>query len=465
MKINRFVATDVHGYLNFDLHFFPDLNFLTGINGSGKTSVVNGITALISPSVLMLANTTYSRMEIEIIQGGNKISIWSTRDEESIQLGCSETPDSLGIMLFPKDAFEALPTYRVREEQIKYYREQEAVFSSHPVLKLVKSLPTPMFLDIERRIEDMPNYRMVSHSVRRRSQNIFSTSLSRSLLEATGLAESRFRRIQASQRELTDKLRKDIILSAVQYETSEKSRYTFPELGERYLETKKNQVTSTLRMLGLSEDEVLGQLDPFFEKLKQLADRIPANKDMNAVLREGADAHGSVDTDASFAIVSAFADWMANKPQFDRIMMISRHADDYVKRSQGLNQEIDEYLASANQFLHDSGKEIAFNETGDLAVRLRGASAGPITSLSSGESQIVVILTHLTFNPAARLASVFIVDEPELSLHVRWQELFVEAVKTAGPQLQIILATHSPSIILDDLAHCIDLSARGDEAS
>ncbi len=55
---------------------------------------------------------------------------------------------------------------------------------------------------------------------------------------------------------------------------------------------------------------------------------------------------------------------------------------------------------------------------------------------------------------------MIIVDEPELSLHVRWQESFVDAIQKASPRLQIILATHSPSIVLDRIEKCVDLSGQ-----
>jgi predicted ATP-dependent endonuclease of OLD family len=100
---------------------------------------------------------------------------------------------------------------------------------------------------------------------------------------------------------------------------------------------------------------------------------------------------------------------------------------------------------------------LSFGETGLLSVRVGEQEAHPIEVLSSGESQIIVIITHLVFNPGQR-ANVFIIDEPELSLHVRWQELFVDAVSKANPDLQLLVATHSPSIILDRIDKCIDLS-------
>jgi predicted ATP-binding protein involved in virulence len=113
---------------------------------------------------------------------------------------------------------------------------------------------------------------------------------------------------------------------------------------------------------------------------------------------------------------------------------------------------------SVNGFLADSEKEISFDKSGDLQVSVSpDVGPRPITALSSGERQLVVILTHLAFNPQAHRANVLIIDEPELSLHLRWQELFVDSVMTASPGLQLILATHSPSIIGGRLDSCIDV--------
>ena len=69
-----------------------------------------------------------------------------------------------------------------------------------------------------------------------------------------------------------------------------------------------------------------------------------------------------------------------------------------------------------------------------------------------------MILTHLAFNPAAQQANVFIIDEPELSLHVQWQEIFVESVISSNSEIQFVMATHSPSIILKRTKKCVDLS-------
>lgn len=70
-----------------------------------------------------------------------------------------------------------------------------------------------------------------------------------------------------------------------------------------------------------------------------------------------------------------------------------------------------------------------------------------IEELSSGEKQIVVLMAYLAFKVERNGQRVYIVDEPEVSLHITWQERFVDALLEACPDGQFILATHSPSII------------------
>jgi len=62
MKISRFQCEKVHGYLSFRVTFNPDLTFLTGINGSGKTTEVRATTALLTPSLRDLANIDYEHV-------------------------------------------------------------------------------------------------------------------------------------------------------------------------------------------------------------------------------------------------------------------------------------------------------------------------------------------------------------------------------------------------------------------
>jgi predicted ATPase len=133
---------------------------------------------------------------------------------------------------------------------------------------------------------------------------------------------------------------------------------------------------------------------------------------------------------------------------------------DYNTASEGVFKRANEFLNTVNSFLKDSGKTVRFDGFGKLKFFIRSPDEErDIRTLSSGEIQLIVILTHLYFNPEVDKANVFIIDEPELSLHVQWQEKFVAGIMDASSETQFILATHSPSIILDKTNKCIEIAS------
>lgn len=66
-------------------------------------------------------------------------------------------------------------------------------------------------------------------------------------------------------------------------------------------------------------------------------------------------------------------------------------------------------------------------------------------SLSSGELNLITILYNLIFKATSE--SIALIDEPEISLHMAWQQQFADLVKTIiekQPGMQVIIASHSP---------------------
>lgn len=70
-----------------------------------------------------------------------------------------------------------------------------------------------------------------------------------------------------------------------------------------------------------------------------------------------------------------------------------------------------------------------------------------LTDLSSGEQHEVVLLYELLFR--VKPGTIVLVDEPEISLHVTWQQEFInDLIKISNmQQICFIVATHSPTII------------------
>ncbi len=67
--------------------------------------------------------------------------------------------------------------------------------------------------------------------------------------------------------------------------------------------------------------------------------------------------------------------------------------------------------------------------------------------LSAGEKQVLIIL--LTVLLQNERHCVLLMDEPEVSLHVEWQQRLVRIIRGLNPNVQIILTTHSPAMIMD----------------
>ena len=68
-----------------------------------------------------------------------------------------------------------------------------------------------------------------------------------------------------------------------------------------------------------------------------------------------------------------------------------------------------------------------------------------INGLSSGEKQLFLRALSLKFLNVNN--SIILIDEPEISLHPRWQRKIVNVYENIGENNQIIIATHSPHII------------------
>jgi predicted ATPase len=97
-----------------------------------------------------------------------------------------------------------------------------------------------------------------------------------------------------------------------------------------------------------------------------------------------------------------------------------------------------------------SAKKILFKEdTSEITFNNLDKNGSAVTKykdikfLSSGEQQILILFTYIAFNSTD--GKIFIIDEPELSLHIKWQEDFLEKLEKITPDsTQLLLATHSP---------------------
>ena len=132
--------------------------------------------------------------------------------------------------------------------------------------------------------------------------------------------------------------------------------------------------------------------------------------------------------------------------------------DDYVHRKYTKAESVVVFLDIVNGIFIN--KTVFVNESGNLSVRMDSGAPLPISKLSSGEKQILVIFYRLLFQTAP--GSLVIIDEPEMSLHISWQQQIGHYLIDVGKlrDLQMIVATHSPQVIHDNWNLAAELKAK-----
>ena len=104
-----------------------------------------------------------------------------------------------------------------------------------------------------------------------------------------------------------------------------------------------------------------------------------------------------------------------------------------------------------------ANKRIVFSPQHGIKVTMDAGDAIDATSLSSGEQNELVMLYQLIFEVSNQ--SVLLIDEPENSLHVAWQKMVVSDLASiaAVKKLQLLVATHSSTIVSQGRAQAVDL--------
>lgn len=154
--------------------------------------------------------------------------------------------------------------------------------------------------------------------------------------------------------------------------------------------------------------------------------------------------------------------------------MLERHYNFLNIVDTGLISNIASYIATRVTYISNTEEDLTGKEVRekvakeindifsilDLDIKLQGLSRDErsmpifsnstreefdINELSSGEKQLFV--RTLAIKMLEPENSIILIDEPELSLHPKWQQKILEVYKKIGKNNQIIVATHSPHIL------------------
>ena len=145
-----------------------------------------------------------------------------------------------------------------------------------------------------------------------------------------------------------------------------------------------------------------------------------------------------------FALQRKFLDYQVNIG--NRIIEVLQSGlPDAATRAHELSMPKKKFQDIMDSLFADTGKRIVRTEN-EIRFTQIGETLVPY-QLSSGEKQILVIL--LTVLVEDNQNYVLFMDEPEVSLHVEWQRQLIDLIMQLNPNVQIILTTHSPAVIMN----------------
>ncbi|WP_326521211.1 AAA family ATPase [Xanthomonas sp. 3793] len=429
MRINRIEITRLYGTYTKNVDFNSDLNLLVGINGSGKTSILNCIDWLTRPNLARLACTQFQSMKLFIEIGIKQYIIYAHKNISELTISI----EGLGGDPIKVKITRPLATIKNEEDMLEALEEYRGLTpESHErqVWDFLKSLSKPLTVTLDRTISAESEHETFYEPGRGRVRGAKSP-----LAKVASVTRHKYAIYTNRVRSHTESLKSRIILSAFRspFIRMRDPRLSVVTLDE--LEMLKSKVTSLLYASVEIDEKGSDSINAYFDEARDMV------------------RYGMTDENAR-KLFSA---------QYQQIFELAEAFRLYEEASVTDYEQIGSYLNSLNNFFRESGKSIGFNEgDGTLGFQFIGMNGEPsgaylaLDRMSSGERQLLILVTFLAF--ISRRNRVFIVDEPELSLHPRWQRSFVEVVLKQSPKgTQVIMATHSPEIVSKYRASCVIL--------
>lgn len=438
MIVSSFSARKVHGCYDFNFKFRPDINFLIGNNGTGKTTALVLMQAALSFDIFALREIKFSSLRVEVV-----------KDMEEYSIVASSYPDKILFKINGEELeYQFSPLFITKDGQMvehispsnrsRHHAEDarlELIRSGGPVLRRFLQGRRPMFLGLERRLgryQDDGDYREIitldGHS------RIVAAPQKKEILEGLdnckALVESAFRQYRRASDGRVDRLLNIVVESTFEYIEFDPQNFNSSIYsGASDLSSRRQELEKFARDLGGSE-KTSTQIEKFFHKMSVLA---------------GA----SKSKDEGWGL-----EWLLNMAQIRRIQKVLEEMDRQKKSAEKFYAPIKEFCDTINDFFRHSRKELVVDAVGKIKIT-QNSSPVELSLLSSGEKQLLILMAHARFGSSKK--SAFIVDEPEVSLHMRWQEMLVDALLKEGKNNQFIFATHSPEIVGYRTENCIRL--------
>lgn len=379
--------------------FRPDVNIIIGKNGTGKTTFMNILHAVLSVDVDAIASNDFESVTVSLFDGKKKRTVKATKFNDA------EFPHIMVEYHISQKKYTVRFVATDDRRMAMHYRRR-ALEESAEVRKVLSELVSLSSLSVYRlrssddyEVRDRNGIRLVSPVDYR--LNELMQRLTHYQLELSQRA-----------RIISTKLQKDVLASILYGEEDSKDK-------------------------GYKLD---------FDKASEKINLVSAYSQLNAIdsdVRKKINFH----VEAVDKTIAALAEKNSENQVDFRSLEALRKSRKIIEMSLAAETETTKIFSQINKFLSITRafiKEKEFNfESGDLVVSTKHGQL-ELRSLSSGEKQLLILLTEALLQKEA--PCIFLADEPELSLHIEWQRMIIPAIVELNPNSQVIAATHSPEV-------------------
>ena len=399
------------GDKTIEVNFNKDINFLIGVNGSGKTTFINLVAATLQLDFKTLDRLQYDKIHVRLKSFEDKkfkpyVEIEKKKSEISpypeiifrVKASSNQKPKE-----YPLNDIEEENLFRYRQEISRIRRSRFRREYDEDIYNQLNELVNLNWLSIQR-IKSGNN-----------RDDSFESSIDQKITELNNSFLRYFSLLQRRASEETESFQKFIFLSLLSDETQEE---LFKVLDSVNSKDEKSYLKEIFSEFSLPERMYSKKLDSHFESYEKSIAKF--------------ESKGPLDlNDLSFLIGTR------------RIHGVVQKWSELVSKQKNIFKYRDIFLDVVNGLL--SRKKLLFSERNELIIKTDSGKKFPLHNLSSGEKQLIIILGESLLQQST--PHIYIADEPELSLHVAWQEKLVSSLKAINPNSQIVFATHSPDIV------------------